>query len=37
MPAFGAGCCMVMFNTDRQKIIQEIKNGNEKVIQFLKS
>lgn len=36
MPAFGAGCCMSLFNTDRQKIIKEIKNGNEKVIQFLK-
>lgn len=36
MPAFGAGCCMSLFNTDRQNIIKEIKNGNEKVIQFLK-
>lgn len=36
MPAFGAGCCMSMFNTDRQKIIQEIKVIIRKVIQFLK-
>lgn len=35
MPAFGAGCCMSLFNTDRQSIIKEIKNGNEKVIKFL--
>lgn len=36
MPAFGAGCCMSLFNTDRNNIIKEVKSGNEKVINFLK-
>lgn len=35
MPAFGAGCCMGLFNENRMAIIKEIKVGNEKVINFL--
>ncbi len=35
MPAFGAGCCMSLFNTDRNAIVKEINAGNEKVINFL--
>lgn len=35
MPAFGAGCCMSLFNKERNKIIKEVKNNNEKVIHFL--
>ncbi len=35
MPAFGAGCCMSLFNTGRQKIIKEINSGNEAVINFI--
>ena len=27
MPAFGAGCCMGLFNTNRQNIIKAIKAG----------
>ena len=30
MPAFGAGCCMSLFNKDRQNIIQEIKKYQNK-------
>jgi len=26
-PAFGAGCCMPLFNEARDKILTEIKNG----------
>jgi hypothetical protein len=37
MPAFGAGCCMSLFNTERQAIIKEIKNKNQKIIYFLKN
>lgn len=36
MPAFGAGCCMSLFNSDRNLIIKELNSGNEKVINFLK-
>lgn len=36
MPAFGAGCCMSLFNSNRQAIIKEINKGNEKVMHFLK-
>lgn len=36
VPAFGAGCCMSLFNKTRSNIIKEIKNGNEQVIKFLK-
>lgn len=35
MPAFGAGCCMSLFNTARNTIIKEINNGNRKVIDIL--
>jgi hypothetical protein len=35
MPAFGAGCCMSLFNSNRRNIINEIKNGNKKVIEIL--
>jgi hypothetical protein len=35
MPAFGAGCCMSLFNTDRQNIIKEINSGNQKIINIL--
>ena len=35
MPAFGAGCCMSLFNNNRMAIIKEIKSGNEKVINFI--
>lgn len=35
MPAFGAGCCMSLFNSDRSKIIKEINSGNKKVIEIL--
>lgn len=35
MPAFGAGCCMTLFNTDRVAIVRKIKEGNRKVINFL--
>jgi len=34
-PAFGAGCCMGLFNSNRNRIIQEINGGNEQVIQLL--
>ena len=36
MPAFGAGCCMSLFNSNRSAIIKEIKSGNEKIIAFFK-
>lgn len=36
MPAFGAGCCMSLFNNNRIEIIKEIKNGNQNIINFLK-
>ncbi len=36
MPAFGAGCCMGMFNTNRSKIIKEINSGNQKIINLLR-
>lgn len=36
MPAFGAGCCMTIFNTNRQNIIKAINSGNEKVIAIFK-
>lgn len=26
-PAFGAGCCMSLFNTARNKILQAVKDG----------
>jgi hypothetical protein len=35
MPAFGAGCCMSLFNSNRRNIIKEINNGNMKVIEIL--
>lgn len=35
VPALGHGCCMSLFNTNRNKIIKEIKADNERVIQFL--
>lgn len=35
MPAFGAGCCMGLFNSNRNKIIKEINLGNKKVIEIL--
>jgi hypothetical protein len=35
MPAFGAGCCMSLFNTDRSLIVKQINLGNEKIIKFL--
>lgn len=36
MPAFGAGCCMSLFNRDRSNIIAAYKAGNKKVIEILK-
>lgn len=36
MPAFGAGCCMGLFNTDRSNIIKQINAGNQKIIEILK-
>ncbi len=36
MPAFGSGCCMGLFNEARQSIFKEVRNGNEKIISFLK-
>lgn len=36
MPAFGAGCCMSLFNSNRRNIIKEINSGNMKVIEILK-
>jgi len=35
MPAFGAGCCMSLFNSNRRSIINEVNNGNKKVIEIL--
>ena len=29
-PAFGAGCCMPMFNTMREEVIKNIINKNQK-------
>lgn len=29
VPAFGAGCCMSLFNTNRRNIIKEINKNNE--------
>lgn len=34
-PAFGAGCCMSLFNENRKNIIQEINSGNKKIINIL--
>lgn len=35
VPAFGEGCCMGLFNSNRNEIIKEIKANNERIIQFL--
>lgn len=35
VPAFGAGCCMSLFNTNRSNIIKAIKD-NPKIIEILK-
>lgn len=35
MPAFGAGCCMSLFNTNRNNIIKSINAGNKKVIEIV--
>lgn len=36
MPAFGAGCCMGLFNTARNKIITLYKSGDKGVVTALK-
>lgn len=30
MPAFGAGCCMSLFNTERNRIIRVLRRGTDK-------
>lgn len=37
VPAFGAGCCMSLFNDNRKNIIKELKNNNKDVIMILKN
>lgn len=37
-PAFGAGCCATLFNTDRERILMEIKEeANETVNELVAS
>jgi hypothetical protein len=35
-PAFGAGCCMPLFNADREAIIRDIKDGDNPTVDVAK-
>ena len=35
MPAFGTGCCMSLFNDNRQRVIRLVVQGNERAREIL--